>query len=241
MHNTLNKLIKNYKKEINILHVEDSQETIKATNRVLSRYFSNIYSASNGKEALKLLQSKKIKFDLIITDLDMPIMDGISMIEYIRRSNNDTYIVVFSVYDDPEYFIEIINYGVNGYLLKPFKLSQFLDMSIKFMKYLYSKSKVDDKNIINLIENFKWLKNDKILLHNETSIKLTKNETKLFECLASNLGVHTSEELGEFIFKEFTHNDNIKIRNLLSKLKTKLKISLIDSLYAEGYKLKVTF
>jgi DNA-binding response OmpR family regulator len=241
MNYKLKQLIENYDKEINILHVEDSLETIEATNRILNRYFSNIYSAKNGEEALKLINSKTIKFDLIITDLDMPIMDGISMIEYVREKNKDIYIVVFSVQNDPEYFIETINYGINGYILKPFKLVQFMDMAIKFMKHLYSKNKIYEKNIINLINDFKWDKKNKILLKDKESIKLTKNETKLFETLSLNLGVHTAKELGSFIFKEYDDNDNIKIRNLLSKLKTKLKISLVDSIYAEGYKLKATF
>jgi len=239
MHNRLLTLIQNYKQEINILHVEDCKNTITSTKNILSKYFTNIYSAYDGQEGLELIESNNIKFDMLITDLDMPIRDGISMIEEIRKFNQDIYIVVFSVQSDPEYFVETINLGINGYILKPFKLKQFLEMSIKFLNYLHDKNPIIiDTNTINLIESYQWNKKTKILSKDNNQIKLTNNETKLFTLLGESLGTYSSDQLGEYIFEDYNSDQNNKIRNLLAKLKTKLTISIIDSQYGIGYKLK---
>jgi len=241
MHNKLKKLIDGYSNDINILHVEDCPDTVIATNNILSKYFENITSASNGEDGLKLVKNSDTKFDMLITDLDMPIRDGISMIKEIRKFNQDIYIVVFSVQSDSEYFIETINLGINGYILKPFKLTQFIDMSIKFMEFLYLKYPVIlQNNIVSLDAKHKWDKENKTLIYEEKTIKLTANETKLFVLLGESLGTYTSDELGEYIFEDYDYTKSNKLRNLLSKLKTKLGISLIDSLYGVGYKLKTS-
>jgi len=239
MHNKLKNLINSYPNDINILHVEDCPDTIIATNNILSKYFKNIASVQNGEEGLNLVKKGNTKFDMIITDLDMPIRDGISMIKEIRKFNQDVYIVVFSVQRDSEYFIETINLGINGYILKPFKLTQFIDMSIKFMNYLYLKHPIKiQSNILNLEFDYKWDKEKDILIYKDKTIKLTINEKKLFVLLGKSLGTYTSDELGEYIFEDYTPANSNKLRNLLSKLKTKLGVSLIDSLYGIGYKLK---
>jgi len=205
MHNRLKNLIQNYSHDINILHVEDCKDTVVSTKNILSKYFTNLYTAYDGQEGLDLIQNSDIKFDMVITDLDMPIRDGISMIEEIRKFNQDIYIVVFSVQSDPEYFVETINLGINGYILKPFKLTQFLEMSIKFMEYLNKNNPVVvDNNVVDLIENYKWNKKENILLKENLPIKLTANETKLLTLLGNSSGTYSSDELGEYIFEDYS-------------------------------------
>ncbi|MBP1963297.1 response regulator [Paenibacillus aceris] len=73
--------------------------------------------AEDGSEALALWE--RLKPDLIITDISMPVMDGLELIEEIRKRSQDTEIVILSGYDDFGYAQQAIRYGITDYVLKP--------------------------------------------------------------------------------------------------------------------------
>ena len=249
LHSKLKKLLDVYNNDINILYVEDCENTRKAAVNILKNYFTNIDTAQDGQEGLDMFKKKDPKYDLIITDLDMPKVDGISMIKKIRETDRSIYIVVFSVHGDAEYLLKTVNLGIDGYLLKPFKINQFIDMSIKFMEHLNDNLKitaapikqVDQINIdhIKLYGGYSWNNKNRILFCNDKEIKLTSNEKKFFECLTTTANcVKSADELGTFIYDNYDIDDNSKLRNLIAKLKHKIDSKLIESSYGIGYKLK---
>ncbi|MEO1923432.1 MAG: EAL domain-containing protein [Nautiliaceae bacterium] len=125
-----------YIKHLNLLYVEDSDETREITSMVFGEFFDNIIVAEDGKDALEKYNKEKI--DLIITDLNMPNMNGIELIREIRKENKEIPIIVISAHNETEYFLETINLGVNGYLLKPFDIDQLektLSQIAKNFKY----------------------------------------------------------------------------------------------------------
>ena len=76
--------------------------------------------SQNGKQALEQLEIEKV--DLIITDIEMPVMDGLTFISEVREMENSLEpkeIIVITAYDDFEYAKTAIRYGVAGYMLKP--------------------------------------------------------------------------------------------------------------------------
>jgi two-component system, response regulator YesN len=79
--------------------------------------FSLEAEAANGSEALNLLE--KIQVDIIITDIRMPVMDGLAMINEIRKRQIDCEIIVLSSYDDFQYVKKAMVYGVKDYIHKP--------------------------------------------------------------------------------------------------------------------------
>ncbi|WAM33243.1 response regulator [Caldicellulosiruptor morganii] len=80
--------------------------------------FDMIVEASNGQEALEIL--KKEKVDVVITDIKMPVMDGIELIKRISEEiENKPSVVIISGYNEFEFAKAAIRYGVNDYLLKP--------------------------------------------------------------------------------------------------------------------------
>ena len=72
--------------------------------------------AEDGEEAYGFLQKEKI--DVLVTDLTMPVMDGIELIRKIREENRDIYIIVLSCHDDFEYVKEAMRLGADEYVLK---------------------------------------------------------------------------------------------------------------------------
>jgi DNA-binding response OmpR family regulator len=236
----LESLIKSYGKPLQILYVEDNEKARVSTLSILNKYFTDVDVCVDGLEGLETFKSKEGKYDVIITDLDMPNMDGLEMISKIREIDDSMYIVIFSTYNDTEYFIESISLGIDGYILKPFNLKQFLKMAIKMMNHFVDKeTPTPTLREVLLYGGYKWNIEENTLYQNDEKIKLSNNENALISCLVSNIDKVTSNnELGKYIFDDFTLGDSIKIRNLISKLKNKIDPELIESTYGVGYQLK---
>ena len=108
----------------NILYIEDNILTQKTTSLLLQDYCSKLIVAKNMNDALDKLQNNRIH--LIITDLYMPNVEGREIIEEIKKINSDVPIVIISAKNDKEVLYKSINYGIQGYLIKPFKNDQLL-------------------------------------------------------------------------------------------------------------------
>lgn len=240
MTNDLETLIEQYGKDLRILYVEDNESARAATLSILNKYFSKIDVCVDGLDGLNSFQDDTKEYDVVITDLDMPNMDGLQMISEIRHIDKEVYIVIFSTYSDTEYFIESINLGIDGYIVKPFNVKQFFQMATKMMQHFVDENNFEVNNDeIVLFDGYRWNKNEKILYKNDAIVKLSKNETLLFQCLTDDIEQITSnEKIGEAIFENYTQQNSIKIRNLISKLKNKINPELIESMYGVGYKLK---
>jgi diguanylate cyclase (GGDEF)-like protein len=173
----INTLI-DFGQNLNVLYVEDNEEAREATLDVLRDFFPNIHVAHDGQEGLELWGAQR--FDLIITDINMPRLNGIEMVETIRKTDLDTPILITSAYSDPGYFMETIKLGVEGYLLKPIDLKQFVDVLSKVLEKvrlkkendLYKKTLEDEnltltKSIKHTTEQLK----EQIFIDNLTGLK----------------------------------------------------------------------
>jgi C4-dicarboxylate-specific signal transduction histidine kinase len=105
------------KLDISVLFVEDEVLLRAIYERILQKVVQTLYIAENGKDGLE--KYHKYKPDLIITDIMMPVMDGLEMIEHIREKDNNVRLVILSAYGETEYFMDAIKIGVNSFLLKP--------------------------------------------------------------------------------------------------------------------------
>ncbi len=220
-------------KNLKVLYVEDNENVRLQTAKVLSIYFENITLSKNAKEALK--EFKNSDFDLIFTDIDMPEINGLEMIKQIRKKDDFIPIIVISAYDNTEYLLKTIEYGIDGYILKPFKFDTIQNTIKKAISKLHRLKR--DSHIIKLIDNYHWDREEVCLYKNNEAIKLTKKETILLKLLSSSTNaIYTSEEIENELFND-DYCDNKRVRSLISRLKNKLSSNLIISIYAHGYKL----
>ena len=127
-------------KHINVLVVEDSTSIRKREVFILKQINLNIYEATNGKEALDII--KNIKLDLIISDINMPYMDGEKLLTNIREkySSSSLPFIVISSNEDNDKFIKLLKLGANDYLKKPFLKDELV---------------VRVNNILNIYDNMK--------------------------------------------------------------------------------------
>ncbi len=223
-------------KTMKVLYVEDNQDVREQTLKMLKVFFNNIEIAENGEEALEIFNSSIIPFDLIITDIEMPILDGITMICSIREKNKNIPIIIFSAHDNTEYFLDAIHAGIDEYILKPFNINKVSDT---LMNVLEKRKLNSQKSFLVPLENdYIWDKEKLLLYKNEEEVKLTKNEIRLFKLfIDSKATLKTYDEIDSYIFMDFTAG-NKRVRNLISRLKVKLGYELFESIYSHGYKLK---
>jgi len=131
-------------KSLNILYVEDNKEVRDATLNLLDNFFKNIDIASDGKDGLEKTNNHNNKYDIIITDIDMPLMSGLQMIADIRKVDSNIPIIIISAMHDIEQFIESISLGIDGYCLKPLDINSFVDVLYKITHKIKLQWQVED-------------------------------------------------------------------------------------------------
>lgn len=140
----MKKLIE-FTKTLKILYVEDNAEARDALKNLLGNFFSNITLGVDGEDGLEKFENST--FDLIITDIRMPKMNGIEMIERIRAVDEQIPIIVSTAHQDEEFLMRCIELGVNWYLLKPINHKQ-LTRAVKYvcekLYYAYENKKYEE-------------------------------------------------------------------------------------------------
>jgi len=114
-----------YAAHLNVLYVEDDLALREETSYMLEPFFKSIRSASDGLEGLELYN--KESFDLVITDINMPKMNGLKMIEKIKEINPEQKIVAISAHNEPEVLIGLIKDGTSSFILKPIIQSEVIN------------------------------------------------------------------------------------------------------------------
>jgi two-component system chemotaxis response regulator CheY len=110
----------------NILAVDDSEPMRKMVELVLKSGGHQVTLANDGVEALQKFQASK--FDLIVTDINMPEMNGIELIKAVRAQHSDIPIVALTTESDDALRKKGAEAGADGWVVKPFKPAQFLDI-----------------------------------------------------------------------------------------------------------------
>jgi PAS domain S-box-containing protein len=123
-----------YSQKLNLLYIEDNEGAREATLVILNEFFNNVIVAIDGQDGLDKFKNENI--DIIITDINMPKINGLKMIEQIRKDDIHIPILVLSAYNESGFFIESIKLGVDGYLLKPIDIQQFLESLNKIVQKL---------------------------------------------------------------------------------------------------------
>ncbi len=110
--------------DISILYVEDELLAREEVLLFLQRRAREVFAAVNGKEGLDLFLEKRP--DIIITDIRMPVMDGLEMSKEIRAIDRDVKIIVTSAHSDTSYLLTAIETGIDAYVMKPVEADKLL-------------------------------------------------------------------------------------------------------------------
>lgn len=172
-----------------ILYAEDDFQLRENTTGVLSDLFLKVDEASDGQEAWEMYQHNISAYDIIITDLNMPHMNGIELIKHIQVINPLQAIVIISAHNETEYFLESIRNSVMGYILKPIDFEQLIGSLYKTASIVK-----DRKENVEYKENLQRLVEEKTHELSQTYEKMhdfltidtitqLQNATMLYHCL----------------------------------------------------------
>jgi YesN/AraC family two-component response regulator len=129
-------------KKLSVLYVEDDYQVQKQFTNVLKKVFSNVLIAANGQEGLELYKENNHKIDFIIADVQMPEMDGLEMIEEIRKTNSDIACILVTSHGEFDYFIRANDLGVYRYIQKPLDINELFE-AIKDFQSGFEVKKID--------------------------------------------------------------------------------------------------
>jgi signal transduction histidine kinase len=137
------KELKTYSVGLKILYVEDDDNLRVKTTQLLNHLFENVTTAENGQIGLD--KYKEDNYDIVITDINMPVMNGIEMIDNIKKLNELQTIIVTSAHDESEYLLKLIKLGIENFILKPIELDAMLTVIYKISKRIYTDKKVKEQ------------------------------------------------------------------------------------------------
>lgn len=109
---------------LTVLYVEDEDEVREALARYLRRRCPKLDVARNGQEGLDMFRSKR--YDVVVTDVRMPVMDGLEMARSIKSIQEEVPVIIVTAYNEVDYFLRAIEVGVNRYVKKPIDPEELL-------------------------------------------------------------------------------------------------------------------
>ena len=223
---------------LTLLYAEDDPQSRKNYAFVLEEYFSEVYLAEDGREALDIYHEKKP--DVLLLDISMPFIDGLDVAKAVRTTNKDIPIIMLTAHAEQEKLLTAIPLGLSKYLLKPINDKSLIETVLKVI------SDIQARNIISIREKLWWNKINSNLFYNDENIKLTKKEDKLVTLLINSIGVYFTHDtliiqIWDDEIPDASHDN--KLHQLVYRLNKKINAvtnsdtQLIENTYTLGYRI----
>ncbi|WP_368030516.1 response regulator transcription factor [Arcobacter sp. s6] len=217
-------------KTLKILIVEDEKRLAQLLKEAIADYFFSVVIAKDGKEGLK--KFKSFKPDIIITDIMMPLCDGLDMTIKIKESDNFIPIIVLSAHSDKEKLLKAIDVGISKYFIKPFDPDDVIEHINKIAPSLNKQKQV------LLKEDFIFDNNSMSLYKDNILITLTKREKEFLYLLIKNRNTILSNQyIKEMLWNEEVNDE--RLRTFIKRLRLKTSKSIVENISAQGYLISV--
>ena len=213
---------KNLLNKFTLLYVEDDDVIRVELSQLLMGFFSNVLVAKNGKDGLRTYLENQVNIDLILTDINMPVYNGLDMIKKIREFDKKIPVIFATAHSDNEFLIEAIKLKAQEYIVKPIDIRHLLSLMNEIATTLYhdflleqqQKELIKYKEIIDL---------NNIVIKTDINLKITYvNE------LFCEISGFDSEEL---IGKELK---DLKYSDMASDIYTNLYLNILNNKSWEG-------
>lgn len=206
-----------------IFLLEDDYLLNKSITQYLTAKGFKVTAYYNGSEAIQAIADD---FDLMILDIDIPQLSGITVMEEIRKLYPAKPIIMISATIDIDMISKAYEKGCNDYMKKPFDIRE-LELKIR----TYQKKSVDT---VAILEGLEYVISDQRLVYLSKEIPLTPKEKKLFHILVENKGKTVSLELLERAIWGM-NGDAMHLRQLVARLRKKLPQNSIQNRTGSGY------
>lgn len=222
---------KEFLKNLTVLYVEDDEQVRKNAVEYLGRICKNVLEAKNGKEAIAVW--KESKPDIIITDINMPRLNGLDMASYIRAHDSDVQIIIATAYADTEYLMRAVELQLVKYLIKPITKEKLLDALDRSVKMIDDKSKFS----LQLSKECSYNAYSQMIICGNKETKLTKNEYLFMDLLSHHHSRIVRYEEIENAIWPYDGMSQDAIRSLVRAIRKKVPEGTIENISGAGYKL----
>jgi len=221
------------KKNTKILYVEDEVLIRNQAVEYLSLIYENVLEAEDGLEALEVYATKRPH--IIISDIEMPKMNGLEMAREIRKKNKKIPIIIATAHTQSAYLLDALELQLIKYIVKPVtvkKLKVALDIAHEYI----DEEKVQSVVVFSDTAVYDTL-NKTLVIENQI-VKLSHNEIALTDLLLNNKNrVVTYEEIEGAIWG-YEGMTKDALRTLVRTLRRKMKENFIENVSGYGYKIK---
>lgn len=183
-------------KTITILYVEDDTLVRDQTKQILDKIFFKVFIATDGKEGLEVFRTNQEHIDAVVTDINMPNMSGLEMIERINEINHSIPTIVTTAHADAKFLMSAIDINVDKYLSKPIQVKE-LTTSIVNIVLKYRRI----HNIENLAKSLVSRSSKDHDLNNSliAQVDMLKKENNYLKAIIDNLVVTFKIDKNGFI------------------------------------------
>ena len=217
-------------KNLTVLLVENNSDSKKIIYDILIDNFEKVITAQNGDEGLK--KFKKYNPNMVITDVFMPIIDGLDMAKCIKEISKDTPIIILSTHCEKETLLKAIDVGIDKFLIKPIMPGDFLE-TIENV----AKNKIETTNIIKIGNGYSFNKIKRVLIREGVEISLTKKELAFVSLLIKRFGtlvLHDEIKSVVWVGESVTE---AAIRTFVKRVRDKVGNNFIKNVPGLGYKI----
>jgi len=220
-------------KQLNLLFVDDNIQVSAEAHTLFSSIFKSVSLAHSVSAAKTLLSAQH--FDLLITDIELPDKNGLTLVEDIRQTNSDFPIIVLTAHSDSELLLRAANLRLDSYIVKPLTFDKLLPSLNQIAARL---SHQKGSHLLHPAVSFNAERGQ--LTVDDKPVLLGKKEEMLLRLfIANGQRLVSKEMIANRIWPNGTMTES-SLKNLLSALRKKLHYSLIVTAPSKGWLLNTT-
>jgi len=217
--------------DISILIAEDETKLLNSMVEYLQLFFTDVYATQDGQEAYRVYTEKHP--DIVIADIHMPHLDGLSLIKKIREKDKQTKIIITTAHSDKEKLLQAIELNLVKYLIKPVQSD-----TLKQLLFTLVDEVRQNSTVIPLKEGYRWDKTEKKLFKGQEEVPLKPREQKILSLLISKAGESVSSiDIYNYLYEDQPERDfsSNAVTSLIKRLRQKLPKETLKSSYGVGY------
>lgn len=213
-----------------ILFAEDDKIINSQITEVLEMLFKKVFSVEDGKKAYEIYEEESP--DIIISDIKMPKMNGLLLVEKIRKNDYQIPIILLTSYMEQELLVDAANLSIDGYIIKPIELNRLISVVNKAMQRVQN-----NYGLVSLNEKLFYNLDTQELYENDSLVFLGVKELELLKLLIKNSPRTTTKEEISIELWPFESIGESSIKNLILRIRKKIDSDIIVSVRGVGYRL----
>ncbi len=212
---------------LRVLLVEDDLQLAKIVKKILISKGFFVVLRDDGIFALE--EIKNNLFDLYLIDINIPGINGLELVKYVRNLYNESFIVMITANIDEYYFEKAYSYGCDDYIKKPFHIKE---LEVRINHLLNKKEKI-------VFDEYEFKFDEDELFKNNKRINLRKKEKRLLHILLKNINkTVSSERIIEYVW-EGEQKESYPLRQLVNEIRKRFDKNYIKTVVGIGYRFEL--